>query len=233
MPAETWNTPTLAECDPGIAPREYQVLLVMSEKSEKTAGGILLPSAIHDRAQWGADHARILAVSPFAFSYEKDWGDTPKPRSGDIVYVGKFPGDEIAGRDGRSYRLCDDRQVKAVMVLEPLISAAQLAALNTSVEAMFAECGQDITTMQTPGGSTCVVFANGGIKLEGEPPIEPSDEPTMIADALKAIRAFWPDHSRMRMHWRVRPELGSGPKGSVLYLRLGADLIEVKEPVNG
>lgn len=115
MTLETWTTPALADCAPGIEPTEYQVLIVMAEKAEKTAGGIILTADSHEKAQWGADHGRLLAVSPLAFTYEKDWGQARKPQIGDVVFAGRFPGDEIIGRDGRKYRLCEDRAISAVM----------------------------------------------------------------------------------------------------------------------
>lgn len=117
MPVETWRTPTLQECSGcGVEPTEFQILVSMSEKAEKTAGGILLPEATKDKAQWGSDHARLVAVSPHAFTYVQTWPEgSRKPQVGDVVFVGKFPGDEITGRDGRTYRLCSDKEVLAVM----------------------------------------------------------------------------------------------------------------------
>jgi co-chaperonin GroES (HSP10) len=111
----TWKLPTLAECDPGIEPFEYQVLVAMAQKEEKTSGGVILPDATQFRQSWGSDHALLVAVSTAAFSYH-DWpAGTTMPAPGDVVFVGQFPGDEITGRDGRKYRLCSDRSIGAVI----------------------------------------------------------------------------------------------------------------------
>jgi chaperonin GroES len=110
----SWTTPPPADCNPGIEPTEYQVLIVMAEKEEKTAGGILLPSAVQDKEQWGSTHARLLAVSPLAFSYT-DRTDWSPPRVGDVVFVGKYPGEVVIGRDGREYRLCSDREIAGII----------------------------------------------------------------------------------------------------------------------
>jgi co-chaperonin GroES (HSP10) len=69
----TWRVPTVAECDPGHEPTEFMVLVAMAEKPSKSAGGILLPEATREREQWGAEHGRILAISPLAFSYSDLW----------------------------------------------------------------------------------------------------------------------------------------------------------------
>lgn len=111
----TWKTPTLADCAPAIEPTEYQVLVAMAQKEAVTPGGILLPDALAEKEQWGSTHARLLAVSPLAFSYATWPGNARKPQVGDVVFVGKFPGDEVIGRDGKTYRLCNDREIAGII----------------------------------------------------------------------------------------------------------------------
>lgn len=110
-----WTIPTVAECDPGVDPFEFQILCAMAEPMAVTAGGIFLTEETKDRNGWGADHARLLAVSPSAFTYHKFPEGTRLPQVGDVVFVGKYPGEPITGRDGKEYRLCGDREVKAVI----------------------------------------------------------------------------------------------------------------------
>lgn len=110
----TWKLPTVAECDPGIDPFEFQVLVAMAEPEKATRGGVLLPDATVFKTSWGANHARLIAVSPGAFSYHNWPEGVHLPEPGDVVFVGQFPGDEIEGRDGRKYRLCADREIGAV-----------------------------------------------------------------------------------------------------------------------
>lgn len=111
----TWKLPTLAECDPGIEPFEFQVLVTMAKKDEKTSGGVILPDATKFRQEWGADHARIIAISPAAFTYHEWPPGTRLPQVGDVVFVGQFPGEKIGGRDDREYRLVSDRSIGAVI----------------------------------------------------------------------------------------------------------------------
>lgn len=111
----TWTVPKLTDCDPGVEPFEFTVLVVMAEKEAKTSGGIMLPESTRDREEWGSDHARILAASPLAYTYAVWPEGTLTPAVGDVVFVGRYPGSEIMGRDGRKYRLIDGREVKAVI----------------------------------------------------------------------------------------------------------------------
>lgn len=111
----SWKVPTVAECDPQIEPFEFQVLVAMAEKPAKTAGGIMLPESTRDREEWGSDHARLLAVSPMAFNYVELPQGALRPQVGDVVFLGKYPGDEVTGADGKTYRLCSDREIKAVI----------------------------------------------------------------------------------------------------------------------
>lgn len=118
----SWTVPALAECEPQIEPFEFQVLLAMAEFSRTTSSGLMIPESIADREDWGATHARILAVSPMAFNYVELPPGARVPQVGDIVFCGRFPGDEVPaadkdqpGRANRKYRLCSDREIKAVI----------------------------------------------------------------------------------------------------------------------
>lgn len=112
----TWKTPALADCDAGIEPTEYQVLVAMAEFEARTAGGIILTDATREKEGWGSAHARLLAVSPLAFSYSKEWpSEAAKPQVGDVVFTGKYPGEEVVGRDGKTYRLRSDREIAGII----------------------------------------------------------------------------------------------------------------------
>lgn len=111
----SWTVPELKDCDPGIEPFEYQVLVRMAAPTKVTSGGVILADATHFKQSWGSDHALLVAVAPAAFSYH-DWASQTKmPTPGDAVFVGQFPGHEIVGRDGEKYRLCADREIRAVL----------------------------------------------------------------------------------------------------------------------
>ncbi len=115
MALDRWRTPTLAECNPGIEPTEFRVLVCMTEAQEMTKGGIMLPEQVKEREQFRAACGLLVAVSPHAFNYVDTWPDGSRPQVGDEVFTGHFPGDEVEGADGRTYRLCTDREIKAVL----------------------------------------------------------------------------------------------------------------------
>lgn len=110
-----WTVPTLADCDHGFEPMEFKCVVIMAQKPEKTAGGIILAPEAQEREQFGSDHARLLAISPLAFTYENWPEGARKPQVGDVVFLGKYPGVEVIGRDGKTYRICNDREIAAVM----------------------------------------------------------------------------------------------------------------------
>lgn len=110
----SWTVPTLADTNAGIEPTEYFVLVVMAQKDAKV-GSIILPDTTREREQWGSEHGRILAVSPLAFSYADHWPPGAKPAVGDVVFVGRYPGKECEGRDGKPYRLVSDREISGII----------------------------------------------------------------------------------------------------------------------
>jgi co-chaperonin GroES (HSP10) len=85
------------------------VLVLMDECSEKTSGGVLLPPDKIEALNAGAESGVLVAISPGAFLLNEDmtpWtGD--KPQLGDRIYISKYSGQEIRGKDGRMYRLMD------------------------------------------------------------------------------------------------------------------------------
>jgi hypothetical protein len=73
---------------------------------------VILTEATREKEGWGSAHARLLAVSPLAFTYVAKWPEGSKPpQVGDVVHTGKYPGEEVIGRDGKTYRLCSDREI--------------------------------------------------------------------------------------------------------------------------
>jgi len=99
----------------GIEPTEYKVLIEQDKVEEKTKGGIILPDEHKDRQQFAQVRGRIVAMSPFAFPYEKDWPDDTKPQPGDRVMFAKFAGADVEGADGKTYRIANDKDVTAVL----------------------------------------------------------------------------------------------------------------------
>lgn len=105
--------PSLSECNPGLRPSEFNVLVLPEEVPEKTKGGIILTDTIKDADKASGRRARLVAVSPVAFSYA-EFPEGTKPVVGDIVLIAKYAGTLVDGLDGREYRIIKDSDVAAV-----------------------------------------------------------------------------------------------------------------------
>ena len=91
------------------------VLVLMDECSQTTTGGIALPDDLIERMSLAAESGVLVATSPGAFLLNEDmtpWtGDKPKP--GDRVYIEKYAGKQVKGRDGKMYRIMDYNAIGA------------------------------------------------------------------------------------------------------------------------
>ena len=102
------------EDGPGIQPTEYRVL-VLPKPVEEKIGSILLPDQVKEQNQFAQMEGTIVAASPLAFTYA-DWPDGARvPGAGDRVLFGKYSGAIVKGRDGKDYRLVNDRDISAVL----------------------------------------------------------------------------------------------------------------------
>jgi len=112
----TASIPSLSDCDPGIRPVEFNVLILPEAIQEKTKGGIILPDSTKDADRQASQRGRLIAVSPAAFDFAEAFTDSHvKPKPGDLVYFAKYAGVEVEGRDGKKFRICKDRDIAAVI----------------------------------------------------------------------------------------------------------------------
>lgn len=104
--------PTLDDCRPGIRPLEYYVLIAPETIEEKTRGGIILPQAKRETDEIATQRGRIVAQSPLAWSFAD--GNEHRAQVGDVVLFGRYAGSLIEGVDGKTYRLCRDKDVAGI-----------------------------------------------------------------------------------------------------------------------
>lgn len=97
------------------------VLVLMDACSPTTKGGINLPEDLVEKMSMAAESGVLVACSPGAFLLNEDltpWtGEKPAP--GDRVYIEKYAGKQIKGRDGQTYRIMDYSSIGATYVAEP------------------------------------------------------------------------------------------------------------------
>ena len=96
----------------GIQPVEYKVLVLPEKIEEKTEGGIYMPDSTKEKEEWAQIKATLIAVGGSAFC-DPDW-KKPIPQIGDQVYIAKYAGNFIEGKDGKEYRLCSDKDIGAI-----------------------------------------------------------------------------------------------------------------------
>jgi co-chaperonin GroES (HSP10) len=98
----------------GFKPTEYKVLVEPLEVSDKI-GSFFIPPTTKDREQFAQTQGTVIAVSPLAFSYasKDEWaavGAAP-PKPGDVVVFAKFAGMEWNGKDGKKYKVINDKDI--------------------------------------------------------------------------------------------------------------------------
>lgn len=100
----------------GIRPSEFKVLIEPKSVESKSPGGILLPDDVKDRKEFAQQEGVVVAASPLAFSYaSKEAWDGQEPKVGDRVSYAKYAGALIKGKDGKEYRVVNDKDLFAVL----------------------------------------------------------------------------------------------------------------------
>lgn len=107
--------PKLSDCNPGIYPTEYNVLIIPEETEEVTSGGIILSAKTKEDNDIATMKGRLIAASPHAFTYASNWADGEMPKVGSAVLFAKYAGTLVEGVDGKEYRLCKDKDVAATL----------------------------------------------------------------------------------------------------------------------
>ena len=82
----------------------------------------LVKLADDDARQGAIDRAierygRVIEASPTAFNYDDFHKQFPEltPKPGDLVWIARYAGGEMVGKDGRRYRIVKDKDVGGVI----------------------------------------------------------------------------------------------------------------------
>ena len=98
-----------------IHPIEFKVMVERDAAEKKTVSGLIIPETIQDKEKYAIQFATVVAVSPFAFSYnDKDqpWPKGLQPQPGDRVLVAKYAGTDIKQGE-KTYTILNDKDVLA------------------------------------------------------------------------------------------------------------------------
>lgn len=95
-----------------IYPVDYKVLIKLDPVEEKSSGGIIMSTGqATEREQMAQVRGTLIARGGNAF---QDWkGARPEP--GMRVMLAKYAGLFCEGYDGEEYRLCNDKDVAAIL----------------------------------------------------------------------------------------------------------------------
>lgn len=102
----------------GLIPVEYQVVIALDAREEKTAGGIILTKQTQEADRLSTQEGTLVAVSPLAFNYDNWPLDAPKPKVGDRVLFRRYNGfihTKKVGGVEYDYRMTSDRDVLAII----------------------------------------------------------------------------------------------------------------------
>jgi co-chaperonin GroES (HSP10) len=105
--------------DSGLEPTEFKVLVRPDEVSDKI-GSVYIPQESKDREQFAQIQGVVIAASPLAFSYasKEEWAaaNASPPKPGDSVVFAKYAGMAWNGKDGKKYRVINDKDITGRVV---------------------------------------------------------------------------------------------------------------------
>jgi co-chaperonin GroES (HSP10) len=104
----------------GIVPTEYKVLVELMEEQAQTKGGLFLPPSTLDKQEMAREIGIFKAAGAMAFNMN-DPTSTPwpvYPKEGDHVYFDRYAGTIIKIKDGKKYRLLNDKNIAAIITTE-------------------------------------------------------------------------------------------------------------------
>jgi chaperonin GroES len=98
----------------GLTPLEFFVVVQLDQTEERTPGGIILPTKTQDADKLATHEGTLIAASPHAFTYADGWPEGSKPEVGQRVLFKRYAG-HLHERDGRTYRLLNDKDLVAIV----------------------------------------------------------------------------------------------------------------------
>ena len=95
----------------GMVPVEYKILVQPEAVEETSKGGIVLSVKTTEREAMAQVRGKLIAVGGNAF---EDWKGRI-PQVGDSIWMAKYAGFVVKSDDGTEMRLCNDKDVAAII----------------------------------------------------------------------------------------------------------------------
>lgn len=100
----------------GYTPIGNKVLIALDKASSISMGGVEIPPDVVERLSMAAEVGLFIAQGEGAFRHNSDGtpfvGRTPQP--GERVFIERYAGQLVTGKDGHSYRIMDYHSVGAI-----------------------------------------------------------------------------------------------------------------------
>jgi co-chaperonin GroES (HSP10) len=101
----------------GYFPIGDRILVKVDESAEQSSGGIHYPEELQERMTMASETGVIVALGETAFRWSfdrtREWSGR-KPLVGERVYINRYAGKLLKGKDGILYRVMDDICVAAI-----------------------------------------------------------------------------------------------------------------------
>ena len=100
----------------GFDPIGDKVLVLPDSASDITSGGVNLPDDMVERHTLAAETGVLISIGGGAFLWHSDgskWSGY-KPKAGDRIYMERYAGQVLFGRDGKHYRLMNSTCIGAI-----------------------------------------------------------------------------------------------------------------------
>lgn len=106
--------------NPGFVAAGHRVLVYVFPYERTTEAGIVIPEEAAKREDMKQERAFVVNIGPTA------WLDTPGAGKkdhywaapGDIVYISRFAGYKVLGKDGVEYKIINDLDITLIEVKE-------------------------------------------------------------------------------------------------------------------
>lgn len=101
----------------GFLPEGDRVLVLPDQASEQTMGGIYLDEQTRERITAASETGVVVACGPEAFVWNSDRQrrrESEGPKPGSRVFFERYTGGILHGKDGRIYRVMDDKSIGAI-----------------------------------------------------------------------------------------------------------------------